>query len=99
MAPRRQAADRAAPHRARLRTRPGALGGGADVRLAAQLPPASHPLGTRRRPALRVSAPRMLAHLLAAHPTMTLERGPLLGCIELGSAGALAALLRMQERG
>ena len=31
----------------------------------------------------------MLTHLLAAHPTMTLERRPLLGCTELGSAGAL----------
>jgi hypothetical protein len=41
----------------------------------------------------------MLTHLLAAHPTMTLERGPVLGCIELGSAGGTAALLRMRERG
>jgi hypothetical protein len=40
----------------------------------------------------------MLTHLLAAHPTMTLERGPLLGCIELGSAGGTAALPQMQKR-
>jgi hypothetical protein len=33
----------------------------------------------------------MLTDLLAAHPAMTLERGPLLGCIELGSAGGTAA--------
>jgi hypothetical protein len=31
------------------------------VRLAAQLPPAPHPLGTRRRPALRAPEPRMPA--------------------------------------
>jgi transposase len=43
-APRRQDADRAALHRARLRTRPRALGGEAGVRLAAQLPPTPHPL-------------------------------------------------------
>jgi hypothetical protein len=30
----------------------------------------------------------MLADLLAAHPTLTLERGPVRGCIELGKAGA-----------
>jgi transposase len=34
-----------------------------------------------------------------AHPTMTLERGPLHGCIELGSAGGTAALPQMQKRG
>jgi transposase len=43
--------------------------------------------------------PRMLTHLLAAHSTMTLERGPLLGYIELGSAGGTAAFPQMQKRG
>jgi transposase len=94
---RRAAADCAARHRARLRTRPRALGGGADVRLAAQLPPAPHRLGTRCWPALRASESRMLADLLAAYPTVTHKRGALLD-VELDSDGGAAAFPQMQER-
>jgi transposase len=42
--------------------------------------------GNATRPALCVPEPRMLAHLLATHATVTQQRGPLLGC------------MRMQER-
>jgi transposase len=54
--------------------------------------------GTRRRPALRASEPRMLADLLAAYPTVTHKRGSLLGCMELDSDGGAAAFPQMQER-
>src|SRR5512132_2157558 len=41
----------------------------------------------------------MLTHLMAAHPTMTPERRPLLGYVDLGSAGGTAAFPQMQKRG
>jgi hypothetical protein len=61
LSPRRKTGDRPPLHRPRPGTRPRALGVATSVRLAAQVPSAPHPRGTRRRPALRAPEPRTLA--------------------------------------
>ena len=71
VAPRSEAGYRTARDRARLGTRTRALGCGADVCLVAQLPPAPHPLGTRRQHAPRAAEPWMRTDLLATPRAVT----------------------------
>jgi hypothetical protein len=66
VAARRQADDRPAPDRARLRARPPALGRRAHLRLAAPLPAPAGPPGTRPRTPPRLHALRLRRHPLAA---------------------------------
>ena len=63
MAPRRQTEHRSARNHARLRTRAMALGRRAYLRVAAQLPAPTHPLGTRPGHAYGLPHPRLRAYL------------------------------------
>jgi hypothetical protein len=76
VAARRQADDRPAPDRARLRARPPALGRRAHLRLAAPLPTPAGPLGTRPRTPPRLHAPRLRRHPLAAPTRRRPRSGP-----------------------
>ena len=63
MAPRRQTGHRSPRNRARLRARAMALGRRAYLRVAAQLPSPTHPLGTRPGRAYGLPHPRLRTYL------------------------------------